>query len=86
MKSNLFFTSIDNKTQEKAFQAIVEEQKTIGYYTLPEQDITPIIEYSKTISDDIETIVVIGIGGSSLGSKAIYKFIKPVKPLKRAGA
>ena len=32
---------------------------------------------------NIETIVVIGIGGSSLGSKAIYNFIKPVKLLKR---
>ena len=83
MINRLYFTSTHPKAEESAFHAIAEEQKTIGYYALPEQDITSILEYSKSISEDIETIVVIGIGGSSLGSKAIYNFIKPVKPLKR---
>ena len=83
MINKLHFSSTHKQEHQKAFEAIVAEQKTVGYYALPEQDITPILEYSKRISDDIETIVVIGIGGSSLGSKAIYNFIKPVKPLKR---
>ncbi len=81
-QQNLLSSTYEQE-QQKAFKAIVEEQKTVGYYALTEQDITPILEYSKCISDDIETIVVIGIGGSSLGSKAIYNFIKPMKPLKR---
>ena len=83
MINKLYFSSTHPKAEENAFHSIVEEQKTIGYYALPEQDITSILEYSKSISEDIETIVVIGIGGSSLGSKAIYNFIKPAKPLKR---
>ncbi len=40
MINKLHFTSTHKKEQQKAFQAIVEEQKTIGYYALPEQDIT----------------------------------------------
>ena len=83
MKNSLHFTSKHPKAQAYAFSAIVAEQESIGYYALPEQDISPILEYSKRISDDIESIIVIGIGGSSLGAKAIYNFIKPVKSLKR---
>lgn len=83
MINKLHFTSTHKKEQQKAFQAIVEEQKTIGYYALPEQDISSIVEYSKRISNDIETIVVIGIGGSSLGAKAIYNFLKPLNKLTR---
>jgi len=83
MKNKLYFPCIDTKTQEKAFKAIVEEQKSIGYYALPEQDITPILEYCRSIPEDIETIAVIGIGGSSLGAKAVYEFIKPLNGLSR---
>jgi len=83
MKNKLHFTSTDKEVQQKAFQAIEKEQNSIGYYGLPEQDITSILEYCKTISDNVETIAVIGIGGSSLGAKAVYEFIKPVKDLKR---
>ena len=83
MKNILNFTSKHPKAQAHAFNAIYAEQESIGYYALPEQDISPILEYSKRISDDIESIIVIGIGGSSLGAKAIYNFIKPVKSLKR---
>jgi glucose-6-phosphate isomerase len=83
MKNKLYFDSISRKAEEKAFQAIKEEQNTIGYYSLPEQDISPILEYCNSISEDVETIAVIGIGGSSLGAKAVYRFIKPVKDLSR---
>ena len=83
MTNTLYFTSEDETTQKKAFEAIVEEQEHIGYYNLPDQDITPILEYCDAIPDTIETIAVIGIGGSSLGAKAIYEFLKPVKTLTR---
>ena len=83
MINKLYFNSIHPEAEENVFHAIVKEQKTIGYYALPEQDITSVLEYSKSISEEIETIVVIGIGGSSLGSKAIYNFMKPAKALKR---
>ncbi|HIC78258.1 MAG TPA: glucose-6-phosphate isomerase, partial [Sulfurovum sp.] len=39
--------------------------------------------FVEEFDERIETIVVLGIGGSSLGSKAIYEFLKPVKKLKR---
>ena len=83
IKNKLYFDSISKRTEEKVFKAIVKEQETIGYYALPDQDITQILEYCDSIPDTIETIAVIGIGGSSLGAKAVYHFIKPVKDLPR---
>ncbi len=83
IKNKLYFSSISKRAEEKAFEAIVKEQKSIGYYALPDQDIGPILEYCSTIPETIETIAVIGIGGSSLGAKAVYEFMKPVKELSR---
>ena len=83
MINKLYFTSQDENIQKKAFQAIMEEQKSIGYYALPDQDITPILTYCDSISDTVESIAVIGIGGSSLGAKAVYEFIKPLNGLSR---
>jgi len=84
MKNKLYFSSISRTEEQRAFEAIKKEQKSIGYYSLPEQDITSILEYCSTISEDVETIVVIGVGGSSLGAKAVYKFMQPVKePLRK---
>jgi glucose-6-phosphate isomerase len=83
IKNKLYFNSISKKTEDKAFEAIVKEQESIGYYALPDQDISQILEYCSTIPDTIETIAVIGIGGSSLGAKAVYHFMKPVKDLTR---
>jgi glucose-6-phosphate isomerase len=83
MINRLYFASHDEHVQKKAFQAIEEEQKSIGYYALPEQDITPISAYCDSISDTVETIAVIGIGGSSLGAKAVYQFMKPLNGLSR---
>ena len=83
MINKLFFHSENKQIQQHAFEAIKAEQSSIGYYALPEQDITPILSYCQTIPDTIDTIVVIGIGGSSLGAKAVYEFVKPVKTPKR---
>jgi len=83
MINKLYFNSEDKISQENAFKAIYKEQEYIGYYELPEQDITPILDYCNSISKNIETIAVIGIGGSALGAKAIYEFVKPVNNLKR---
>ncbi|BAF72882.1 glucose-6-phosphate isomerase [Sulfurovum sp. NBC37-1] len=83
MINKLYFSSENKQIQQHAFESIKKEQPTIGYYTLPDQDISPILHYYQTIPDKINTIVVIGIGGSSLGAKAVYEFVKPVKVLKR---
>jgi glucose-6-phosphate isomerase len=67
---------------------IINERKQIGYYNLPNQDTAYINHYLKQLDkrqdlDSITDVVVIGIGGSSLGAKAVYHFIKPIRQLKR---
>jgi|LWDU01.1.fsa_nt_gi glucose-6-phosphate isomerase len=67
---------------------IREETKSIGYYNLPNQDTHYIDNYLERLDKQqglelLTDIVVIGIGGSSLGAKAIYHFLKPVRQLKR---
>jgi len=55
------------------FEAIKKEKQEIGYYNLPFQDTTHIKEYAKTVKQ--KDIAVIGIGGSTLGTYAIYRFL-----------
>lgn len=61
------------KSNQEIFETIKKERETIGYYNLPFQDTTHIKEYASTI--DKKHIVVVGIGGSSLGARAIYEFL-----------
>ena len=63
------------------FDAIKEEKENIGYYNLVNQDTTEIKAYAKDIKQ--KNIVVIGIGGSTLGTYAIYKFLKHSKELTK---
>ena len=83
MTNKLYFQCPLNKDKDAAFSAIVKESKQVGYYALPEQDISSLLTYEKSIDDSVEAIAVIGIGGSSLGAKAIYEFLKPVTKMKR---
>jgi glucose-6-phosphate isomerase len=62
------------KSNDIIFEQIVKEKQDIGYYTLPYQDTTSIKEFAKTVTQ--KDIVVIGIGGSSLGTFAIHKFVR----------
>ena len=67
---------------------IQEETKSVGYYNLPNQDTHYIDDYLERLDRQqglelLTDIVVIGIGGSSLGTKAIYHFLKPVRQLQR---
>ena len=83
MINRLYFDIEDKELTIKAFDAIVKEQKSIGYYSLPEADISEMLEFTGSIDGSIKTIAVIGIGGSSLGAKAVYNFVKPIKNLNR---
>jgi glucose-6-phosphate isomerase len=74
-----FATETKETEREALFQSILEEKEEIGYYRLPEQKIEDILEYVETFDKNIEDIVVLGIGGSSLGARAVYHFIKPTK-------
>jgi glucose-6-phosphate isomerase len=72
-----FFQSdmIESDTEE-AYRAIIEESESgdIGYYTLPEdtQTLQEIKDFCANYDfSTIKNIVIIGIGGSSLGTKAI---------------
>ncbi len=81
MKNRLYF-NIDQK-DNSLFDKIVLEQKTIGYYNLPKQDTSNILEFVDNFDKNIKNIMVLGIGGSSLGAKAVYEFLKPIKKPKR---
>ncbi len=85
MKNRLYFdiSRNDIETKKELLEKIKMERKHIGYYDLPSQDISSILEYSSSINQAIEYIVVLGIGGSSLGAKAIYEFLKPRNGNKR---
>jgi len=68
-------------SDEEIFNEIVKEKESIGYYNLPFQDTSMYKEYAKTVKQN--NIVVIGIGGSTLGTYAIYKFLKHSKELSK---
>jgi glucose-6-phosphate isomerase len=73
MKYNKNFYQIKSNTE--IFKRIKAERDHIGYYNLAYQDTASIKKYAKSITKKL--IVVIGIGGSSLGAKAIYEFLLP---------
>jgi glucose-6-phosphate isomerase len=72
MKYNKNFYQI--KSNDEIFEKIVAEKETIGYYNLAFQDTKTIKNFAKNIKQ--KDIVVIGIGGSSLGTFAIHEFIR----------
>ena len=63
------------------FEEIKKEKEYIGYYNLANQDLNQFKDYAKTVKQ--KNIVVIGIGGSTLGTYAIYKFLKHSKNLTK---
>jgi glucose-6-phosphate isomerase len=79
MKYNKNFYQI--KSNDEIFERIKAERETVGYYNLPYQDTAEIKSYAKTISK--KHIVVLGIGGSSLGARAIYEFLMPANSYKK---
>lgn len=63
------------KSNTEIFEKLKAERKDIGYYNLPYQDTAKIKDYAQSITK--KHIVILGIGGSSLGTKAIYEFLLP---------
>lgn len=68
-------------SDDQIFEAIVAERSHIGYYELVHQDTSHFKEFAKGVTQ--KNIVVIGIGGSTLGTYAIYKFLKHSKDLSK---
>jgi glucose-6-phosphate isomerase len=72
LENKQFFESFN--VESKIFDEISEEIKHIGYYSLPEQNVDAIIEYASKVTQ--KNIVIVGIGGSSLGTAAVYDFLR----------
>jgi glucose-6-phosphate isomerase len=68
-------------SDEDVFIEILKEKEHIGYYNLATQDTTAFKEYAKKVKQ--KHIVVMGIGGSTLGTYAIYKYLKHSRPLTK---
>jgi glucose-6-phosphate isomerase len=75
VKNNLYYPQVSLSDKE-IFAEIKKEKEVIGYYSLPYVDTTVL----KTRLDDFnfpqKQIAIIGIGGSTLGTYAIYNFMK----------
>lgn len=79
-------TTTQEETMQKAFAQISQEYKSgdVGYYNLPKSSM-PMIEeveaFAKSnpllASGTIRDVAVVGIGGSSLGAKAIDSLLAP---------
>jgi glucose-6-phosphate isomerase len=69
------------KSNDFIFDAIKEEIDYVGYYNLPLQNTTKFKEFAKTVKQ--KHIAIIGIGGSTLGTFAIYNFLKKSKTFDR---
>lgn len=68
-------------SDEDIFSQIVKEKDYIGYYNLVFSDTSEYKEYAQSLKQ--KNIVIIGIGGSTLGTYAIYKFLKHSKNLSK---
>lgn len=69
------------KSNTEIFEIIKSERESVGYYELPYQDTSDLKAYANTISK--KHIFVLGVGGSSLGAKAIYEFLLPSNDYKK---
>ncbi|RLA84218.1 MAG: glucose-6-phosphate isomerase [Epsilonproteobacteria bacterium] len=68
-------------SEEDVFDKIINERSIIGYYDLVNQDTTEVKEFANSIKQ--KDIVVVGIGGSSLGASAIYDFLKHTNEISK---
>lgn len=61
-----------------AHEEIIQDRRDniLGFYDLPDQDISPIMDFMNAIPAEFDTMVVLGIGGSALGNKALYSALR----------
>ena len=71
-------TSVAKTRMQDAFNIVKDEMQSdrVGYYKLPLNSLAHIEEIEKLDTSSFEQIVVIGIGGSSLGTKAIDSLLR----------
>ena len=74
-----FYQIRDN---DEIFNNLRVEIDSVGYYSLHQQDIGLIQSFADKVKKDF--IYVIGIGGSTLGTKAIYTFLRSTNNYKKS--
>ncbi|PKN79609.1 MAG: glucose-6-phosphate isomerase [Candidatus Cloacimonetes bacterium HGW-Cloacimonetes-1] len=69
----------------QAHEEIMADRKSniLGFYDLPESDISHIESFIRNLDPKFDTMVVLGIGGSALGNKALYSALKTERELSR---
>jgi len=75
--------NLDPFTLVKAYEALKYERGTIGYYDLPSSSISLCADVKESLLSTtvfFNTIAVVGIGGSSLGIKAIDRLLRSSTP------
>lgn len=82
--NTLNFKSVSNELIEAFIKRLHVEysSKEIGYYHLPDTMMPTIdesVEFMDGCCEDILDIIIVGVGGSSLGTKAISTMLKPKK-------
>ncbi|WP_456479392.1 glucose-6-phosphate isomerase [Nautilia sp.] len=77
LKFKSYYEYENSNLENFAFECLLKEKQSgeVGYYHLP-QTSRSVIEQLKNCKNDFDTVVVIGIGGSSLGTKAVYRLLK----------
>lgn len=55
----------------------------LGFYQLPDKNIKLIKEYIDKTQQDFDALVILGIGGSALGNKALYNALRIEKQLTK---
>lgn len=75
--------NLDPFTLEKAYEALKYERATVGYYDLPASSLNLCSDVKNSLLSStvfFDTIAVVGIGGSSLGIKAIDRLLRASTP------
>jgi len=75
MKNDLYYPKI-SLSDEDIFLEIKKEQEKIGYYSLPYANTSNLKKELTKLDFKQKNIAIIGIGGSTLGTYAIYNFLK----------
>ncbi len=87
LKEGITTATIKNseKICQKAHQEILKDRKNniLGFYDLPEKNVSKILTYVKEQEGKFDDIIVLGIGGSALGNSALYSALKVEKSLKK---
>jgi glucose-6-phosphate isomerase len=73
----------DNAAAAHAKIMEMREKDVLGFYESSLADITGIVKHASELRERFDYFVVLGIGGSALGNKALYSALKNAKSLSK---